>query len=74
MRPFFVQESMPRPIPINRTAAAVGESVSAKRDNPAIGMQNVEVALLEALEIEVPGVLKGHAGKAERMCAHSLQE
>ncbi len=54
-----------RAISINRAAPTVCKIVSAKRDDPAIWMQNVQVALLEAIEIKAPGILKGHAGEAE---------
>jgi hypothetical protein len=37
-------------------------------------MDDVKVALLETFEIEIPGVLKGHAGKAEGMSSNALQK
>jgi hypothetical protein len=37
-------------------------------------MQNMKVTFPESIEIKIPGILKGHAGDAKRVGAHSLQE
>lgn len=74
MSDLFVRRMPLKAVPIDRAPFAVREIVGAEGNQPAIGVENVKVTSFETLQIQGPGVLKSHAGKAEGMRADTFQE
>ena len=61
-------------MPIKGTSAAVGKVVGTKRYESAFRTDHMDAAIAEALQIEVPGVLKRHGRNAEGIGLNPMEK
>jgi hypothetical protein len=52
----------------------IGQVIGAKGNEPTIGTGDVDVAIPQSFQVEVPGVLKSHAGNAKGVRLRAGQE
>ncbi|NTV43680.1 MAG: hypothetical protein HGA63_10320 [Syntrophobacteraceae bacterium] len=53
---------------------SVGKIEGAERDLPPFRLHHVDAAVLQAFQIQVPGILEGHCRDGESMGANPFEE